>query len=266
MSTVQGAQFQLPPWDPYQENVGILGMQGTGKTTLAKQLLDRVPRIPRWIWSPQRPMDHYGEFGEPVNDIGELKRGAYVYTGEFGERTFDQFCHAAMRQYNLLLVIDDVHEYVKKQQIPENFARLINSGRNRGVCSIFLTPSPNIVHNNVLQSCKHIFAFKMGLESQVKWLATQFYGPDAYVLLPSHLRRIQPSIGTQYDTLPDHSYLYRRHTDTTNTLFVPGHAAIEGREAAEPILAEGQEVKPEGEPEEPKEDLEKNEIAEGQAV
>lgn len=251
-------EIELPPgfrYNPFQENVAVLGMQGSGKTSLARRLLDGMPRIHRWIWSPQRPLDHYGAYGEPVNDIGELERGAYVYTGEFGERAFDQFCHAAMRQHNMVLVIDDVHEYVKKQQIPENFARLINSGRNRGICSIFITPSPNIVHNNVLQSCKHIFTFPCGLESQIKWLATQYYGPDAYVLLPSHLRRIQPSIGLQYDTLPPHSFLYRCYSDTTNTLMVPGQPPVTGTEAAEPILAEGEEVKEAEAEAEPAEDL-----------
>jgi len=215
-------------YQPFQENVGILGMQGSGKTTLARDILAAMPRVKRFIWSPQWPMDRYGEFGAAAPDLSKLPRsGAHVFTGEFSAQNFDRVCAWAMRQTNTVMVFDDVHEYVKKQKIPDPFARLINSGRNRGVCSIFLTPSPNIVHNTVLQSCKHIFAFKMGIESQIKWLALNYYGQDAYVLLPRPLRRETPTIGDQWDVLPDHSYLYRKHTDTQNTLHVPGGAEPE---------------------------------------
>jgi len=225
-------------------------MQGSGKTTLARTILDRVPKIPRWIWSPQRPLDLYGGYGQPVASVKELKRGAYIYTGEFGPRQFDAFCAAAMREANLLLVIDDVHEYVKKQQIPEQFARLINSGRNRGICSIFLSPAPNLVHNTVLQACQHIFCFRMGLESQVEWLAKNYYGADAYVLLPRRLRKRKPSIGDNYDILPPHSYLYKFHASTQAELYVPpGSAPPPPEEAQPPAEAAPDNIEPQKETE-----------------
>ena len=218
-------------YDPFNENVGIMGMQGTGKTTLCKQILDAMPNVPRIIWSPQRPLDLYGGYGEPINHLSKLRRGAYLYVGEYGERTFAAMCNRMMDLSNMICVIDDVHEYVKKQNIPPEFARLINSGRNRGICSIFLTPSPNLVHNNLLQSCQHIYCYRMGLESQIEWLAKNYFGRDAYCLLPRALRRVQPTIGNDYDVLPKHSYLYRKHTDTTATLYVHGGEAIRGPEA-----------------------------------
>lgn len=213
-------------YDPFNENIGILGMQGTGKTTTAKELLDGMPNVPRWIFSPQRPMDHYGSYGVPIGELNKLRGdAACLWTGDFGAATFDKFCKEAMKWGNMVIVWDDIHEFVRKQKIPEPFSQLINSGRNRGISNIFITPSPSIVHNVVLQSCKHIFAFKMGLESQIKWLATQYFGPDAYVLLPRHLRTMEPTIGNEWDVLPDHSYLYRKHTDTVNTLVLGDHNA-----------------------------------------
>ena len=216
---------------PHNENVGILGMQGSGKTTLAKSILDGIPRVPRIIWSPQRPLDLYGGYGEPIDDLKKLRRGAYLYTGEYGEAQFNEMCQRMMELSNMILVIDDVHEYVKKQMIPPQFARLINSGRNRGVCSIFITPSPNLVHNNVLQSCQHIFCYRMGIESQIQWLAKNYFGPDAYCLLPRATRRITPTLGNEYDVLPPHSYLYRKHTDTVATLYVHGEAVAQSEPA-----------------------------------
>jgi len=225
-----------PPrrYDPFNENIGILGMQGSGKTTMAKTILDAMPTIPRWIWSPQRPMDHYGAYGVPVGDLNRLRGdAACLWTGEFTAHVFDQFCTRAMNWSNFIIVWDDIHEYVKKQKIPEPFARLINSGRNRGIGNIFITPAPNIVNNVVLQSCKHIYGFPQGLESNIQWLDAQYFGPDAYVLLPRHLRRKEPTIGAEWDVLPRYSYLYRKYTDTTNTLVVGGG---EGGQGAPPAV------------------------------
>ena len=214
-------------YDPYQENVGILGIQGSGKTTMAKRILSAMPKIPRWIWSPQRPMDHYGSYGVPVGSMDKMRGdAACLWTGDFGPQTFEQFCGAAMKWSNMVLVFDDIHEFVTKQKIPPNFSRLINSGRNRGICSIFLSPSPNLVNNTILQSCKHIFAFRMGIETQVKWLATNYFGKDAYVLLPRVNRPEEPTIGQDYDILPPFSYLYRKHTDTQNTLVIGSNATV----------------------------------------
>lgn len=55
----------------YQQNTVILGMQGSGKTTLVKDILDRIPHVPRLIISPQNRMriivvGHTGNFEFPV--------------------------------------------------------------------------------------------------------------------------------------------------------------------------------------------------------
>ena len=214
-------------YDPFQENVAILGMQGTGKTTMCKRILDAMPKIPRWIWSPQRPMDHYGAYGVPIGDLSKMRGdAACLWTGDFSPQTFDRFCAEAMKWSNMVLVFDDIHEFVRKQKIPDPFARLINSSRNRGICSIFLSPAPNLVNNTILQSCKHVFAFKMGLEGQVEWLANNYFGRDAYVLLPRNLRAKKPDLGDEYDVLPHYSYLYRKHTDTQSTLVLGGDGQV----------------------------------------
>jgi len=213
-------------WRTHQENVMILGMQGSGKTSLARRLLRTIPTVPRVIWSPQMPMQNYGAFGEPVRDIeriAQFPRAAHVWVGEFGPRQFAAICDTMMsRAQNALLVVDDVHEQVSKQRVPPEFARLVNSGRNRGITSIWITPAPNLVSNNLLQSAHHIFAFPFALEGQVEWLAKNRLGPDAYALLPRQLRRRRPAIGADYDELPPHSYIYHYHASSRAQLHVEG--------------------------------------------
>jgi len=200
-------------------------MQGTGKTSLCRRILRTIPSVPRVIWSPQMPMQNYGAFGEPVCDLEQIKfpRAAHVWVGEFGPAQFASICNRMMMfAHNALLVVDDVHEQVTKQRVPPEFARLINSGRNRGITSIWITPAPNLVSNTLLQSGHHVFAFPFGLEGQIEWLARNRIGPDAYALLPRQLRRRRPSIGDEYDELPPHSYLYHHHAASRAQLHVEG--------------------------------------------
>ena len=192
-------------------------MQGSGKTTKAKDVLNIIPNIPRWIWSPQQPLRNYAGYGAPVAEINKLTRGAYIFTGSFSADNFDAFCERAMLFSNLLLVVDDVHEVVTKQKIPKNFSRLINSGRNRGIAGIYITPSPNLVNNVILQSSQHIFAYKFNLESQIKWVADNYFGVDAWILIPKHLRKKTPLV-SDLEVLPKHSFLYRKDIDVENTL------------------------------------------------
>jgi len=207
-------------YNPYQENISILGLQGEGKTTLACKILSMIPSIPRIIWSPQRPMHLYGRFGDPVARVADIERAAQVWTGEFSMRNFERVCERVMQMHDIVCVWDDVHEFCGKQKIPEQFARIINSGRNRGICSIFLSPSPNLVNNTILQSSQHVFSFRFPLEPQIEWVRKNFYGRDAWVLLPRHLRKEKPTLGADYDVLPKHSYLYRKVGDIQNTLIV----------------------------------------------
>ena len=209
-------------YDPYQENISILGMQGSGKTTKAKHILATIPRVMRWIWSPQKAVEHYGAFGAPVSDFKDLIPGAYVWNGSYSKSAFDSFCSKAMTYQNLLIVVDDVHEYVSKQKIPGPFGTLINSGRNKGICGIYLSPSPNLVNNVVLQSSQHIFAFRFNLEAQIEWMQRNYFGDDAWLLLPHHLRRKKPVIA-DVEMIPKYAHLYRKHTDMENS-YVSGDA------------------------------------------
>lgn len=179
-----------------------------------------IPRTPRIIVSPIN-RDSWQGCGAPVDDVRQLGPGAYLWTGANDAHTFDKICTTIMERIpNCVFVIDDVQEYVRKQAIPKPLNTLIQSGRNRGICSIWLSPSPNLISNYILQSAQHIFAFRMNLESQIEWIQKNYFGPDAYLLLPPERRRKATQI--QYDgILPPHAYLYRYYAHAENQLYVP---------------------------------------------
>jgi len=209
-------------WSPFYEDIGIFGKKGEGKTSRAKQLLDLIPNLPRWIWSPQRPLENYKGYGEPVKSIDDLKYGAYLYDGDYTRENFKRFCTRAFQHIrNIVLVIDDVHEQVSKQFISPEFESLILSGRNRGISCIYISPAPAKVHNSILGSCSHIFAYKMTLQSQIEWLRDNFYGQEAWLLLSKDLRNKYYRGENDPDQLPKFSYLYRKDTDMKTQIMIP---------------------------------------------
>lgn len=211
-------------WTVYQENIAILGMQGTGKTTLATKILDGIPRVNRIIISPINKQS-WLEYGQQIDRFEDLAPGAYLWTGPDDRQAFEKLCSIILDKIpNCVVIVDDIQEYVSKMKIPRPLNSLIQSGRNRGICSIWLSPSPNLVSNFILQSAQHIFSFRMNLDSQIEWLEKNYYGPDAYLLLPPERRRKAPTM--QFEgILPKHAYLYRHYMSEANELHIPEGAA-----------------------------------------
>lgn len=227
------------PYVAYQENILILGMQGSGKTHLARELLasEVFYEVPRVIWSPQRPTLNYGAFGRPCADMNEITgRSAQLWTGDFSPATFEKLCGRLMASaFNTLLVIDDVHEQATKHRVKPNFARLLNSGRNRGICCLMITPYPNLVSNTILQAARHRFVFKLDVESQVEWVSRSIAGRDAWLLCPADLRKYEPSQHAEVRVLPPHSFLYRYDGHDRNQIVLgasaPAPASEQGASA-----------------------------------
>lgn len=209
-------------WSPFKEDIGIFGKKGEGKTVRATKILDLIPNIPRWIWSPQRPLENYAGYGEAVTSISDLKHGAYIWNGDFTKSNFEEFCVKSFTHMrNIINVIDDVHEQVTKQFIPPYFENLILSGRNRGISSIFISPTPAKVHNSVLSQCSHIFAYKLTLANQIEWFRDNFFGNEAYLLLSKDLRNKHYVSDKDPEQLPKFSYLYRKDSDFRTQIMTP---------------------------------------------
>lgn len=210
-------------YSPFKEDVGIFGKKGEGKTTRAKMILDVIPNIPRWIWSPQRPNELYQGYGEPIEKIEDLKYGACLYIGTYNRENFNKFCKRAMEFQNLILVIDDVHEYISKQFIPPEVETLILSGRNRGISTIYISPFPQKVHNSILGNCTHIFAYRFVLQIHIEWLKENFFGDEAWLLVPKDKRNKFYKEVNDPNVIPAYSFLYRKDTDARTQIMIPNY-------------------------------------------
>ena len=182
-------------------------MQGSGKTTLARAFLAGIPSVARLIVSPQNPTMHYGQYGAPIAEPGEIQDGqAMLWMGRTDKRTFADICDAVMGCNNLVMVVDDAHEFAAKQKIPEQWATLINSGRNRGITSIFVSPAPNVLHNIPMQSSSLMCSFRFSLRTQIEYAKDNFFGELAYLLMPQSAR--PPQYGNLL-ALTKHDFLSR---------------------------------------------------------
>ena len=213
MRTVNEIDFN---YSPYYENIGILGQQGEGKTTQAKDVLASIPNIPRFIWSPQRPKEYYGEYGESISKVEDIHGGgAWLWTGDFDTKTFLKICDRLFFGIqNMVFVVDDCHEQCTKQMIPPSFEHLILSGRNKGLSGIYISPMPQRVNNTILASCQIMFSYRFDLQLQIEWMRDNFFGDDAWILLTKDKRK-RGNFDSEQDLsiLPKHSVLYRKNTE-----------------------------------------------------
>jgi len=209
-------------WKPLEEDIFITGKKGEGKTSRCKRILDLIPNLAYWIWSPQRPIENYGSYGHIVREVNQMQHGHYIYAGnDWSDEAFVRFLRRAFTQFrNIVLVLDDIHERTTKQSIIKELRNLVLSGRNRGISSIFITTSPKSIPNYILGNISHVFAYQMVLESDIEWLQKNLIGPDAWILIPKDKRKIFNGV-EDTNILPKYSYVYRNQFDVESQVVIP---------------------------------------------
>ena len=135
----------------------------------------------------------------------QAKRGHYILQPhDNSENTFRRFCEEGFKRGNLVLMMDEAHSFLTKQKQLKEFNNIILSGRPRGISCITISSRPASLPNNVLTNAKHVFSFKLNLESDVKFLEG-YLGSDVWVLMPPdkrHKLKEEPQ-------LPDYTFFYR---------------------------------------------------------
>ena len=200
----------------YDQDICILGSKGSGKSYLANQLLKGLNGIHVWVYDFNQQFHSsraivFNDLTKMLEVSDSAKRGHYILQPhDNSENTFRRFCEEGFKRGNLVLMMDEAHSFLTKQKQLKEFNNIILSGRPRGISCITISSRTASLPNNVLTNAKHVFSFKLNLESDVKFLEG-FLGSDVWVLLPPdkrHKLKDEPQ-------LPEHTFFYR-DMDTDN--------------------------------------------------
>ena len=194
----------------YEEKILIVGASGSGKTYLANTLMKSLNGISVWVYDPN--YQFHSSRAMVFHDLDELlkvydsaKRGHYILQPHDGtEHTFRRFNAEAFKRGNLVLIEDEIHNHLTKMRVLKEFNQVILSGRPRGISVISISSRPASCPNHILSNSKHVFSFKLNLESDIKFLEG-FLGEDVWILLPPdkrHKLKDEPQ-------LPEHTFFYR---------------------------------------------------------
>jgi len=147
----------------------------------------------------------FHELDKLLEVYDSAKRGHYILQPQDGtEHTFRRFNEEAFKRGNLVLIEDEIHNHLSKQKILKEFNQVILSGRPRGISVISISSRPASCPNHILSNVKHVFAFKLNLESDIKFLEG-YLGSDVWILMPRDKRQKLK----EEAELPEHTFFYR---------------------------------------------------------
>ena len=194
----------------YDQDICILGSKGSGKSFLANSIMKSLNGISVWVYDfnfqfhSSRAMVFH-DMNELLKVYDSAKRGHYILQPyDNSENTFRRFCSEGFKRGNLILVMDEAHSFLTKQRQLKEFNNIILSGRPRGISCVTLSSRPASLPNNVLSNAKHVFSFKLNLESDVKFLEG-YLGEDVWILMPKDKRHKLK----EEAELPEHTFFYR---------------------------------------------------------
>ncbi len=192
----------------YYDNIVLTGVTGSGKTERVKRILETVNQIPYWIEDYSNNFEKYGHL---VHEVKDLQYGQYVLqANNKGIEMYQEFLKKAFFGAqkgifnDMMIVHDDIHQYVKKQSVLQELYQVVLSGRNFGLQNIFISTEPQTIPNWILNNTRHVFAYRQQNKSNIEWMR-DFIGLEAWLLLPKDLRyelKEEPE-------LPEFSFVYR---------------------------------------------------------
>lgn len=154
----------------------VAGVSGSGKTTFALRYLvaDRDLTC-RFLFDPE------GEFeerlgltaAETVPELhASLEDGFVVFDphqlfpGQM-EQAFDRFCAwsfemASRLPGRKLIYLDEAWKYCDRRSIPQSLANVVQTGRKRGLESMFSTQLPHLLNGAILNELTELVCFNLG--------------------------------------------------------------------------------------------------------
>tara|TARA_R110000751_G_scaffold104147_1_gene199576 strand:+ start:802 stop:1557 length:756 start_codon:yes stop_codon:yes gene_type:complete len=192
------------------EDILICGSKGSGKSYLANTLLQSLHGITVFCWDYNSQFHDsrsmvFHHLDEMIEVWRTAKRGKYILQDyDLSEENFKRFCKFVFNTGNCVCIIDEAHSYLTKMKILKEFNDIILSGRPRGISCVSISTRPASLPNNCLTNAKHVFTFRLNLESDVKFLEG-WMGSEVWQVVQKNKRLKHQEL----DEVPEHSFYYR---------------------------------------------------------
>ena len=139
----------------YDEKIVIVGASGSGKTYLANEIMKGLNGISVWVFDPNYQFHSsramvFHDLSEMLKVYDSAKKGHYILQPhDSSEHTFRRFNAEAFKRGNLVLIEDEIHNWLSKQKVLTEFNQVILSGRPRGISVISISSRPASCPNHI---------------------------------------------------------------------------------------------------------------------
>ena len=199
-------------WSPMDEDIVIVGKKASGKTTLCKFILQLMPHVPYWIYDYSNQFTGYGSLVHTIQDLnyGQIVFQPFDKTYKTCQKYYEKINY---RMANMVNVHDEIHQYVTKQGAYPEINVTVQSKRNEGISSIFISTRPQSIPNFILDNNQHVFALPVNLRTSVEWL-DEYLGDLAWLLFPPDKRKKIGGVPMfENKILAPYSFIYRNMDD-----------------------------------------------------
>lgn len=185
----------------YNDHFWVSGFGESGKTVFVKNALIPIFLQSKLLVAIYDYNHNYDDVGIQVT--GDIKlfaqrliqRQSTVYQAPINnEDSFSLFCKVCLKTKPIMVIMEELQEFCKKNYMPDHLSAIIRTGRNAHLSYVAITQRPQEVPTSVLNNAKHRFYFKQDYDSprDKAWLYNAI-----------------GDMGTELMNAKDYSYVYK---------------------------------------------------------
>ncbi|MCL6527642.1 MAG: AAA family ATPase [Thermaceae bacterium] len=165
----------------------IVGKSGSGKSTLARQIIQRMEGRYRHLIIVNRKREFaelaqgrftVGEDADPSRVLSRHRRVMFQVTGYDPRPFLDNLGQAIMNLRDVLLVLDEAHQFFPRGQVPRGLFEVLTGGREAGHSAVFITQmlqgATGGIDPGVRRQASHLVSFRVSEPREVKAVGEMF--------------------------------------------------------------------------------------------